>query len=749
MFLTRFSSLLNTTPVDVIDISNEELIKLFQDFATVSNKDDPGVGYVGFYRLKAGTTRRADNVEQITALVLDFDNLHETTVPEDLIPFLQKENFFYLYYSTISATKNNIRWRLVIPFESGVTSRIWRDIFPRCLAFLKFPGGVDSSSGTVSQVFRMPCAAPNTYKLFGYHNGVRALSLRDLPSEAIRVDDFSIKTKSLLNVSEVWKVLSKINPDDNYEQWFKTGMALKSEFGESGYSIWLQWSAKGAKFGGESEIRKKWYSFKGSGTTLGSIIYFANHRNYETCKKDSTIYSKPQPVPSFYSGCHLLLKSDNRDEVSDSISGKACEKGNTEARARSRGEDEEETREDPGLNFQDFGKCDPFDLRDFPFLQSIFSFYESRSIRFCPNLALGATINIASLVLQNLTFDKIRTRPNIYSMLIGAPGAGKQKIIDITTFLLRHFDLEKQMVRNIGTVQGIEKHLINNQGKVFILLDETQDFFKTLHSKNVSEHKAGLLTFFKESFGGHIYSGAITKGSEKVTIDKLIVNCCLLGVPNTFRYLNLQDFNGGLMSRFLFFREPKNTDPIDYSAMGIREDPFISTIFKEVSFPKTVHFPKNCMEFMMEFQKFCYSKQESLDDSMEDNIIRLPELTLKLALLTANQQGQVTYKSFLWASSVVIQSFNTMVKLIQEHFYYGEYSDQIKKFETLLKKMSKKGKVMRVSTLRAHFSTIRTNIWLDLLQNGQDRNIFKLSEELMPSGQKRKILIYKGSEKNA
>jgi len=97
----------------------------------------------------------------------------------------------------------------------------------------------------------------------------------------------------------------------------------------------------------------------------------------------------------------------------------------------------------------------------------------------------------------------------------------------------------------------------------------------------------------------------------------------------------------------------------------------------------------------------------------------------------------------------VIQSFNTMVKLIQEHFYYGEYSDQIKKFETLLKKMSKKGKVMRVSTLRAHFSTIRTNIWLDLLQNGQDRNIFKLSEELMPSGQKRKILIYKGSEKNA
>jgi hypothetical protein len=136
------------------------------------------------------------------------------------------------------------------------------------------------------------------------------------------------------------------------------------------------------------------------------------------------------------------------------------------------------------------------------------------------------------------------------------------------------------MVRNIGTVQGIEKHLINNQGKVFILLDETQDFFKTLHSKNVSEHKAGLLTFFKESFGGHIYSGAITKGSEKVTIDKLIVNCCLLGVPNTFRYLNLQDFNGGLMSRFLFFREPKNTDPIDYSAMGIREDPFISTIFK-------------------------------------------------------------------------------------------------------------------------------------------------------------------------
>jgi hypothetical protein len=739
--------LLNTTPIDIIELSNAELIKLFQDFVSVSSKDDPKVGYVGFYKLKEGTTRKSDSVEQITALVLDFDNVAKKTVPQDLIPFLQREGFFYLYYSTISATKKNLRWRLVLPFESGVTSKIWKDIFLRCLAFLKFPGGVDPSSGTLSQIFRMPCASLNTYKLFGWYDGARALSLRDLPDQVIKVDDICVKTNTQLSVGDAWKVLNKINPDDNYEQWFKTGMALKSEFGESGYSIWLQWSAKGAKFGGEAELRKKWFSFKGCGTTLGSIIYFANHGNYETSKKNPIIYSKPQPVPSFYSGCHLLPESNNRDEDNKPIATQALE-GATPA-GDSGAEDEEETREDPSLNFEEFGKCDPFDLRDFPFLQNIFGFYESRSIRFCPNLALGASLNIASLVLQNITFEKIKTRPNIYSMLIGAPGAGKQKIIDVTTELLRYFDLEKQMVRNIGTVQGVEKHLINNQGKVFVLLDETQDFFKALHSKNISEHKAGLLTFFKESFGGHTYTSPITKGSERTVIDKLNVNCCLLGVPNTFRYLNLQDFNGGLMSRFLFFREPKNTDPIDYNALEIREDPFVSTVFREISFPKTVPFPKNCMEFMMEFQKFCYSKQESLGDSMEDNIIRLPELTLKLALLTANQQGQVTYKSFLWAASVVIKSFNTMVRLVKEHFYYSEYDDQIKKLDSILKKWNAKGRVIKVSQLRTHFKDVRTNTWNDLLQNAQDRNLIKINEEITPSGQKRKTIIYTGRKNNA
>ena len=69
-------------------------------------------------------------------------------------------------------------------------------------------------------------------------------------------------------------------PSENYADWLAVGMALKD--GESkgkvadGFALWDSWSASSAKYGGAEATRKKWDSFNGSGTTLGTLWRMAS-----------------------------------------------------------------------------------------------------------------------------------------------------------------------------------------------------------------------------------------------------------------------------------------------------------------------------------------------------------------------------------------------------------------------------------------------------------------------------------------
>lgn len=58
------------------------------------------------------------------------------------------------------------------------------------------------------------------------------------------------------------------------EVWVLAGMALKSEFGESGRDIWLDWSRQADSFR-ESDARAVWKSFKGAGVSMGSLYHQA------------------------------------------------------------------------------------------------------------------------------------------------------------------------------------------------------------------------------------------------------------------------------------------------------------------------------------------------------------------------------------------------------------------------------------------------------------------------------------------
>ena len=65
---------------------------------------------------------------------------------------------------------------------------------------------------------------------------------------------------------------------DNYHNWILVGMALKN----SGYdfSLWDKWSSNSTKYK-IGECEKKWQSFNGSGTTLGTLFWLAKQHGFD------------------------------------------------------------------------------------------------------------------------------------------------------------------------------------------------------------------------------------------------------------------------------------------------------------------------------------------------------------------------------------------------------------------------------------------------------------------------------------
>ena len=62
--------------------------------------------------------------------------------------------------------------------------------------------------------------------------------------------------------------------------WRDIGMALKDEFGEAGYALWLDWSQTStAKFDAR-DIRYQWDSFQGSGITIATLFKQARDRGW-------------------------------------------------------------------------------------------------------------------------------------------------------------------------------------------------------------------------------------------------------------------------------------------------------------------------------------------------------------------------------------------------------------------------------------------------------------------------------------
>lgn len=99
--------------------------------------------------------------------------------------------------------------------------------------------------------------------------------------------------ESLLTLDIAESAIQSIPPDDR-DTWIKVGMALKSEFGDSAFSLWDTWS-QGSGTYKEDAARASWKSFKyGGSISIGSFIHLALLHGHVFPKEELTPEQKAE-----------------------------------------------------------------------------------------------------------------------------------------------------------------------------------------------------------------------------------------------------------------------------------------------------------------------------------------------------------------------------------------------------------------------------------------------------------------------
>ncbi len=106
-----------------------------------------------------------------------------------------------------------------------------------------------------------------------YEQELRRRAIEDYRKRELARNQFD-KGFGDVTMDNAAKAILRIDPDENYDKWIEVGMALKSEFGDSGFQIWDSWSMGGSKYS-EREMDRKWKSFKGDGIKIGTLFHLS------------------------------------------------------------------------------------------------------------------------------------------------------------------------------------------------------------------------------------------------------------------------------------------------------------------------------------------------------------------------------------------------------------------------------------------------------------------------------------------
>lgn len=109
------------------------------------------------------------------------------------------------------------------------------------------------------------------------------------PLLSIKKSSLNLQDNEKFSEEDVIDMLCYISPDNEYADWISIGMAIKDH--GLPFHVWDNWSSKGSKYPGSIELQKKWNSFNGSGTSIGTVYYLADRAGWKP-KQSHALSSK-------------------------------------------------------------------------------------------------------------------------------------------------------------------------------------------------------------------------------------------------------------------------------------------------------------------------------------------------------------------------------------------------------------------------------------------------------------------------
>lgn len=250
-----------------------------------------------------GKGRTAGNVVRVRALFVDLDGAPVEPVRDGpLVPHLIVESSpgrWHAYWIIAGCEKNDFR-----PLQQGLIARFGGDRacvdLPRVM---RVPGfwhvKAEPFQTRIAEINESPAyEVDQVLEAFGWASPADAVPRRApiAPSEPITSEQEDV-------VDDLRDALRCV-PADEYELWIRIGHALKT-LGNAGVSLWLEWSAKSAKYDMAVTL-KRWEGFKPSQTGHAAVFAEAKHYGWDPRSapsvqrkraRRSASASAPPPLP--------------------------------------------------------------------------------------------------------------------------------------------------------------------------------------------------------------------------------------------------------------------------------------------------------------------------------------------------------------------------------------------------------------------------------------------------------------------
>ena len=492
-------------------------------------------------------------------------------------------------------------------------------------------------------------------------------------------------------VEDIKEALDYISPDCDYNTWVQVGMALADFFNGDlqGASIFNDWSAKGSKYKGWSEIKSKYDSFRNNGITINTLFSYAMEGGFIRKSIEANLGEMERLTEEENKKLDIFLsqKFHAPEESQEAL--------------------EEKILKAPGLVGQ------------------IADYINDVSLFRQPILAISAAITAAGTVYGQKTRSETDLRTNIYCLSIAESGSGKDQPRKAVLSLFDKVgpDIKKHFIGKPASDAGLMSALEEAEGVALMQIDEFGHYLKGINNKDNPKYLAAISSLLTELYStasstlmGQQYSNRQTN-AKRIDIDQPCV--CVLGstVPDRlYNALSKDEILDGFLTRWIFFesedidpeininrKDAQNYIPLQlvenirnirrsYAPRSAGEGQFVGPVkIKTRIVPLTPEAQIMANDYFMEIRE---KRRKAIEDGdlMKVVYTRSYENMMKLALVGAeilDGHLTITNNSIEWAISVITYSNEKFRKIIGYHISNSVYEKNLNDMYNELKRRKK------------------------------------------------------------